>query len=360
VPDAVFVVPGPLDLRTGGSIYNARMVSALQRRGWNIAVRELDGDFPAPSSIAVASAAAMFATLPTDCVVIVDNLAYSAMPDVAIAAAERLKLVPLVHMSLAEEAGISEPIALTRADDERRALGVARAVVVTGRAMIDRVAAYGIASDRITLVTPGTDRAPIASGSGESVLQLLCVAALTPGKGHDVLFRALAENRRRAWHLTCVGSSTRCPETAQRLRDLVVALGLADRVTFTGELEGPQLDAQFERADLFVLATRRETFGMAVAEAVARAIPIVSTATGEIPALVGEGGVVVDAADPSTFITALTRVLADSAVRTKLREGVKAARLRLTGWDDAAVTMAAVVERVAGRPAGAPSRSERR
>jgi len=345
----VFVVPGRLNARTGGSIYNHRMVTALRSGGWTIDVIELDGEFPMPSADALDSAAAQLSTIADNTTVVIDGLAFGAMADVVVAASARLRLVALVHMLLAQEVGIDRATARRRETDERRALAAATAVVVTGRTMVDPMLSSGADIDRIAVVTPGTDRAPIARGSGSSSVHLLCVAALTPGKGHDVLLRALAANRDRDWRLICAGSETRSVATATTLREMVGALNLSARVSFAGELAGSELDASFDAADLFVLATFRETFGMAVAEALARGIPVVSTATGDIPLLVGsDAGVVVQAGNTEAFTAALTEVLADAVFRTKLRAGAIKARDRLSDWELAASKMSAVLEHVAG------------
>jgi len=343
----VFVVPGRLHARTGGSIYNHRIVSALRARGWAIDVHELDGEFPTPSADAIAAAATLLATVGDDTTVVIDGLAYGAMADVVVAASARLRLVALVHMLLAREVGIDRATERQREADERRALSAATAVVVTGRTMVDPVSSYGVGIDRIAVVAPGTDRAPIARGSGRSLVHLLCVAALTLGKGHDVLLRALAANRDRGWHLTCVGSATRSASTAAALREMVGALNLSGRVSFAGELVGSALDETFDRTDVFVLATVRETFGMAVAEALARGIPVVSTATGEIPLLVGtNAGLVVPVGNTEALTAALTEVLTDAAFRKTLRNGAIQVRDRLSDWDVAASKMSAVLERV--------------
>jgi glycosyltransferase involved in cell wall biosynthesis len=347
----VFVVPGPLHARTGGSIYNRSVVTALRARGWAIDVLELADEFPTPSTDALASAAALLATVADDTTVVIDALAYGAMADVVVAASARLRLVALVHMLLAHEVGIDRATARRREADERRALSAATAVIVTGRTMVDPVSSCGVGIDRIAVVTPGTDLAPVARGSDGSFVHLLCVAALTPGKGHDVLLRALAANRDQGWRLTCVGSATRSAATAAALREMVGALNLSGRVTFAGELAGSALDASFDETDLFVLATFRETYGMAVAEALARGIPVVSTATGEIPSLVGNhAGLVVPVGNTEAFTAALTEVLADAAFRAKLRAGAIQARDRLSDWDVAASKMSAVLERVADGP----------
>jgi glycosyltransferase involved in cell wall biosynthesis len=347
VSAAVFLVPGRLDARTGGSIYNQRMVAALRARGWTIDVHELDGSFPAPSSDALERASRVLASLQDGALVVVDGLVFGAMPDVVVREQARLRFVALVHMPLAWESGLDASTTAARERDERRALPAAAFVVVTGPSTLGAVAAYGVGRDRLAIVTPGTDRAPISPGSGGNEQHLLCVAALTPGKGHETLFRALAAHRDRAWRLTCAGSPTRTPGTVERLRASLRVSGLADRVTFAGELDGDALEAAYAVADVFVLATARETFGMAVAEALAHGIPVVSTATGAIPALVGsDAGVLAVPGDAAAFAQALSRVLTDAVFRIDLRSGALRARDRLRSWDEAAATMAGVLERV--------------
>src|SRR5262249_9427317 len=145
-----------------------------------------------------------------------------------------------------------------------------------------------VARERISVVVPGTNEARLASGSGSDTRHLLCVATVTPRKGYDLLVDSLAALASLPWKLTCVGSLTRSPDTVADLRQQLRRTGLEERVELIGELTGDALEAAFHAADLFVLATRHEGYGMVVAEAIARGIPVISTTTGAIPELVGE------------------------------------------------------------------------
>src|SRR5439155_6218310 len=135
------------------------------------------------------------------------------------------------------------------------------------------------------------------------------------GKGHEVLFGALALISQRNWHLTCAGSVERHPPTVERLRAVLRADGLEDRVSLIGEVDDEKLEACYDAADVFVLATLSETYGMAVAEALAHGLPVVSTATGAIPELVGSGnhedaaGLLVAPGDVEALARVLTLVL---------------------------------------------------
>ena len=217
------------------------------------------------------------------------------------------------------------------------------------RSTIAALAAYGVARDRIALVEPGTDRAPLARGSAGAPLQLLSVATITAGKGHEILFRALAALPDRDWRLTCAGSLDRDPATVERLRARLRAGGLEDRVSLAGELDAGALEACYDSADVFVLATLHETYGMAVAEALAHGLPVVSTTTGAIPELVGTGGngetggPAGAPGDAGALTAALTTIVGDARMREQLTEGARRVRDRLPTWDDAVDKMAAAL-----------------
>lgn len=344
------LVAGALDAPTGGSRYNRRMAEALVAAGWAVDVHELHGAFPHPDERAITAAAQVLASLPDGCATLVDGLAFSALPDVARHEASRLRLVALVHLPLAADVTFDKATRERLRPGERMALQAAALVVVTGEATRPLLGVHGIAENRITVVAPGTDRASLARGSGGPGVHLLSVATLSPGKGHDVLLRALALLPVELdWHLTCAGSLTRWPETAGRVRALVDELGFSQRVTLAGTLEGQHLDEAYDRADVFVLATHQETYGMATAEALARGLPVITTNTGAATTLLAPdtdhaAGVVVAPGDVSTIGQALTHVLGSAAYRAALAEGARRARQHLRTWDEAAWQLAAALE----------------
>ncbi|MCC7033747.1 MAG: glycosyltransferase family 4 protein [Acidobacteria bacterium] len=341
----VLVVPGRLDARTGGSLYNRHMAEGLRRLGWQVEVRELAGDFPRPDAAALEQAARVFAALPRGATVVVDGMAFSAMPDIAARESPRLRLVALVHLPIAADVGLDADTAARFEASERRALESARLIVVTGQAARPLLDRYALGADPIAVVEPGTHPAPLARGSGRATVHLLCVATLDHGKGHDVLLRALASIEAATWHLTCAGSLTRHPATAAHVQALARELGLDHRVSFAGDLETDALERCYDASDLFVLATRRETYGMAVAEALAHGLPVIATRTGAIPTLVGgDAGLVVPPGDVSALAQALARSIGDAQLRARLAAGARHARARLPTWDDAARRMAAALE----------------
>jgi glycosyltransferase involved in cell wall biosynthesis len=345
----VFIVPGRLETRTGGYEYDRRMVVGLRARGWSVEVRELDPGFPYPTSGALCGAARVLAAIPDRATVLIDGLALGAMPAEVEREASRLRIAGLIHLPLAAETGISQDVAARLEESERRAIAVASLVIVTGKVTMVALARYGVAARLITVVEPGTDRAPLARGSRHGPLHLLCVATVNPGKGHDILLRALAAAAPPGtWRLTCAGSLDRHPPAVQRLRAMLRADGLEAHVSLVGDLDAAALAACYDDADLFVLATLQETYGMAVAEALARGLPVVSTTTGAIPDLVGEdAGLLVPPGDPDALTVALSRVLGEPGLRERLADGARRVRNRLPTWDDAVCNMAAALERMA-------------
>jgi len=341
------VLPGDPAARTGGYEYDRRIVAGLRALGWDVRVHLLPDRFPRPTAADLALAARTFAALPDGAQVLVDGLAFGALPELAARESRRLRLIALVHHPLAAETGLSpgERQALERS--ERAALAEARAVVVTSPATAAALRPYGVAPSRILVVEPGTEPAPLSGGSrpGGGPVQLLCLATLTPRKGHDLLVRALAALRHRDWHLECVGSATRSPGTAAALAELVATLGLEERVRLRGELSSAALEAAWDAADLLVLPSHHEGYGMAVAEALARGLPVVATDVGAVAGLVGvEAGLVVPAGDQAALTSALDSLLGDAAARARLAAGAARVRRRLPDWAQACRRLAAALQ----------------
>lgn len=345
------MVPGRLETLTGGYEYDRRIVAGLRALGHAVTVRELDDSFPRPTDAARADATAALAQIPDRSLVLIDGLAFGAMPAEAEREARRLRLVAIVHHPLADETGLEAGTAVQLAESERRALAFVRTVIVTSDPTALNLRKYGVERDRIVVVEPGTDRAPLAKGSQGRFVQLLSVATLVPRKGHETLLGALARITSREWRLICVGSLTRDTRTVDRVRTLVRSRGIEDRVRLVGEVEGAPLAAYYDSADVFVLPTFHEGYGMAVANALARGLPIVSTNTGAIPALVDAqstmpAGLLLPPGDEPAWAAALKRIVEEPAVREQYAEGARRVREKLATWEDAAARMSAALESI--------------
>ena len=344
------VVPGPLDTPTGGYRYDRRIVRGLRATGRRTLVHELDGAFPNPSSAELEAADEALDALADGALACIDGLALGAMPAVAERHAGRLDLVALVHHPLMHETGLSPEAVERHRREEARALAAVARIVVTSPATRDGLAELDVDPARVAVVRPGTDEAPVATGSDDGVPALLCVATLTPRKDHATLLEALARVAHRPWRLTCVGSDEADPATAEAVRERVRALGLGDRVRLLGALDEAALAAHRASSDLFVLASRYEGYGMVFDEAIASALPIVATVGGAIADTVpAEAALLVPAGDVDALAGALDTVLGDERTRQRLREGALAARARLRRWDEAVAEFDAALEPDAAR-----------
>ena len=323
------------------------MIAGLAGLGWRVEHRALDASFPVPTQAALRQTEAVLASIPDAALAVVDGLAFGALPELAQAQGERLRLVALVHHPLAEETGLAPERAAALRQSETRALAQARRVLVTSAFTARLLAAYRVPPGHIRVVEPGTDPAPAALGSPDGQPRLLCVGALVPRKGHDVLLRALAEVADLPWGLDCVGATDRDPAwsgTLPRLRD---DLGLRERVRFCGVLSPRELNRRYAQADLFVLASRFEGYGMVFAEALARGVPILAARSGAVPETVPPGaGALVRPDDPAALAAALRGLLTDAGLRRRLAAGSRAAGLRLPTWPQVAAAFAAACEEV--------------
>jgi glycosyltransferase involved in cell wall biosynthesis len=318
---------------SGGNVYDRHLVAGLPALGRPVRVVAAPGRWPCPGGPDRVRLAAVLAAVPAGGVVLLDGIVACAAPDAIEAHARRLRLVVLVHLPLADETGPSSAQARALAAGERRALRAARRVVATSRATAHRLRAAG--HDRVTTAVPGVERARIAEPSPCGG-RLLCVASVTRRKGQDVLVDALARVVDLPWSLTCVGPLDRSPAFAAEVRERAARLG--DRVTFPGALVGDALDARYADADLVVLPSRAEPYGMVVTEALARGVPVVAGDVGGVPEALGcapggvRPGLLVPPADPGALADALRRWLTEPALRGHLRAAALARRPELPGW----------------------------
>ena len=336
-----FVVPGSLDTRTGGYRYDKRVTDDLASTGHTVNIHTLSSNYPFPGTAEHDEAERVLSSIQDGSVTVIDGLAFGVLPAVLARHAERLQLIALVHHPLALETGLNEAQALSLRNSERAALVHARRVITTSPSTTKSLADYGVAAHRITTIEPGTDSAPQARGSESERLNLLCVATLTARKGHGVLIKALSKVQQAApeiaWHLHCVGSTERDAPALTQVQDLVVNTGLSEYISLHGEADDAALAEHYARADVFVLASYHEGYGMVLTEALARGLPIISTTAGAIPDTVPANcGILVEAGDADALADALASVLGDSRLRSQLRDSALGARTQLRSWTDAA------------------------
>lgn len=338
------IVPAGVDDPTrpsGGNVYDRRALDGLRALGWTVAEHEVGGDWPTPGLPDLARLSLLLDRLPDGSLLLVDGLVASGAASVLPAASARLAVVVLLHMPLGPGAA------------EETVLASAAAVVTPSEWSRSQVRSwYGLR--RVHAVLPGSDPAPLTAGSDEGT-SFLCVAAVHPGKGHDLLLEALARLGERPWSLLCAGSLDVDPAHAATLQAQVYAHRWEHRVTFAGALDRRALEAAYHLADVVVLPSRSESYGMVVTEALARGLPVVATRVGGVPEALGRSpgrgvpGLLVPPESPAVLADALARWVDDRGLRTRLRTAAAARRGTLSGWDRTASGLSEVLVGVRGR-----------
>lgn len=335
----VFAIPGELQTTSGGYGYDRRMIAELRLLGWSIEHLQLPAGFPNPTDAELAETAARLAGVPDESLVLLDGLAFGSMPQIAGNEKQRLRLVALVHHPLALETGISVETAEKLKDSETAALAATRGVIVTSPATARTlIADFGVAEEHVHIALPGTEQAAPAPRGARDELLILSVGSLTARKDHRTLVSALEQVAARPWRCRIVGSDRMDPISASALRQQIEQAGLADRITVTGEVE--DIASEYDRADVFALASRYEGFGMAFAEAMVRGLPIVGCRGGAIPDLVDpRAGLLVEPGNVTRFAEALATLIDDPEQRRKFADGALAAGRRLPDWPETARTL---------------------
>jgi glycosyltransferase involved in cell wall biosynthesis len=177
------------------------------------------------------------------------------------------------------------------------------------------------------------------------MIQLLSVGAVVPRKGFDVLVAALARLTDLPWQLTIAGDLARDRTAATQLEADIARHGLEERVLVVGAVSAQRLAVLYAEADIFVLASHFEGYGMAYAEAVANGLPVIGSKAGAIPDTVPhDAGLLVAPGDVAAFAQALRSTIRDDDLRQRLAGAARAAAHELPIWRDSAEIFAHALE----------------
>ena len=348
---AVFAIPGDITSRTGGFIYERRLLEHLRAQGREVRHLQLPASFPDPSPPDMADAVAALSSVPAEVPLIIDGLVFGALETEGLAKV-RAPVFAMIHHPLALESGLSPARRAALARRETANLALATHVVVPSSHTASVLSSqFGVSPERISIAPPGF-RAVAGRRRELQPPLILSVGILHPRKGHDTLLEALARIGALRWQAAIVGAPWD-PEHATSLERQRDALGLATRVRFTGSVGEAELGELYGSATLFALATRYEGYGMVFSEALCHGLPIVACATGAVPDTVPAGTGLLAPPDNSTALAScLGALLSDGELRARMSLAATCAGRALPDWPDTAAIVGAALDRteIAGNP----------
>lgn len=341
--ETIFAIPGDLASPTGGYAYDRRVLAHLPAFGLPVRHVALPASYPSPRPGDLEITRKVLASTPPDATLLIDGLAYGAMPEHVIRGLGH-RIVALVHHPLCLESGLSDARRDELAALERQALAAAAHVIVTSRTTERIVAAdFAVPIEKITVAEPGTDPAPRSTGTG-TPLQLLAVGAVSRRKAYDTLVRALAPLEALDWRLTVAGATDRDTAAVAELDAVIAETGLAERITLAGTVVPATLDRFYASTDVFVMPSLFEGYGMVLAEAMARGLPIVCTTGGAAAETVPDGAALkVPPGDVEALTRALRTAIAERRVRARLADASWEAGRALPTWNETTRRIAAAI-----------------
>ena len=358
-------LPGDINTLTGGYLYDKHVSQELAEQGWDVDILSLDAGFPIVDEAVKQATVQRLAAVAPDRDLVIDGLALGALGEHAQAIRLRRVFVALVHHPLALELGLAPDVAQKLHTSERVALGAASGVIVTSpttsQTLIDQ---YGVAADQIEVIEPGVDRPRVSPSASPSALphtsppkpdlkdtnvplKLLSVGAIVPRKGFDVLIQALSQLADLPWTLDIVGDDQRAAETVTQLTALIAQCGLTDRVQLLGAQPREALNHHYQQADVFVLASHYEGYGMAYAEALAWGLPTIGTNGGaSAQTLDTPAARVVPTNDAPSLAMALRDLMTDERTRADMRAAALKHASALPTWSSVGERFARALNRM--------------
>jgi glycosyltransferase involved in cell wall biosynthesis len=342
-----FFVPGCFPPTTGAIVFDTRLAAELRALGHAVTFVPVAGQHPWPDGAARASAAELWqAHRPThpDDRAVIDGFCLYAFDGLE----ERLheaRAITMFHHPMSLEPQLSVPEQSAYAEIEQRLLpSLARIVVPSEAGRAQLRAAMALPAEAIAVVAPGIPDPGRSTGSGGRACHLLAVGSLIPRKGHDTVLRALASLSDLAWRLTICGDPGIDPAHAAALRAAAEAPGLTGRVTFPGACSPEDMDSLWRSADLFVSGSCFEGYGMAVAEAVRRGLPLAVTSGAAVPDVIPpEASVIVEPGDHVQLSKGLRRLIFGAPLRRELADAAWRAGRAFPSWADQGRCFAALL-----------------
>jgi glycosyltransferase involved in cell wall biosynthesis len=328
-----FLVPGDLHTLTGGYLYNMQMINGLKKKGYTIRVLGTDWqwkDRDDPEKIC----RRQLEKIPPGSCAFIDSLILGHLHNIVQEYGDRIKFLGIIHLPASYD--VSTGIQGKLADEEFEAMNHMRHLVVTGQFTFDLLCNAGVNPVKISTVHPGTGEFPRKRKYEPIPSKLLCIANYSALKAQDVLIHALYRLNEWKWTLHLYGDTDRDTDYAETLRSLILELKMESRVTMHGIVERHEISTVFLNADLFVMPSLFESYGMALVESLAHGIPVVTTSAGNIPYTVPDGmGLLTEPGNEEQLADAIRSLFDDPAKYSSLCTAASRYYLQARSWEQA-------------------------
>ncbi len=290
---------GKLNSISGGYIYNRELVGALNKQGFSVTVHDI-------SSVTVMQQTLI--KLSVGSCVIVDSIIAPAFATAYDSHHQSLRVVYLCHLPLGLRPSLSDAERNQLNALEHKIIECAQLTICTSEFTKNWLSKFN-SSTRYLVILPAVNPAfrPLKHKSKSRSVHLLCVANILQSKGQLAVIQALCAIETRSWHLRLVAGQDVCDKDyLTQIHQTIRANKLEDQVQLIFNCVGSELLHAYQHADAFVLATQFETYGMALAEARACALPtIVNDVGGVRESTYLPSTIYVDSESPQDFKHAL-------------------------------------------------------
>ena len=344
----LFVIPGDINLPTGGYRYDREIISAWKASNINVKLVSLEGNYPFPSEADKTSAIKAISNFPYGDIAVVDGLLGGVSPDFLKALSKHMPVVALIHHPLCLENGLDNTTAKMLEASERKGLEFVSSIITTSDTTAQTAQSlFGFDTSNIHSVPPGVDRVAKSKGSGSNTVHLLCIGSVIARKGHKYLIQALAKLKHLNWKLDCYGNTEFDPELFTEITQLIADEGLSQKIKFHGTVSDKRLEEAYHMADIFVLPSLYEGYGMVYAEAIIRGIPVIGTTAGAIPKTVPKTcGILVEPENIKMLTDALNQLITDKKIRLEFAEGARKSEPNFPTWEGSAHKFAHILRKL--------------
>ncbi|MCP4231650.1 MAG: glycosyltransferase family 4 protein [bacterium] len=349
----LFLVGNYEPVKTGGEKYHFEVIRALRNAGYDVKIHT---EYDLPDNKRYGAAAwsgyrELFAETPDYPVIVTAHGMHKRQLPALRYARNKLgtRIITVVHHLIHPlKSGLGAQI---EKQFEKQYLHQADYAITNSEFTTGEVTKLGFDEDKISIVYPGIN--PIVPRSAipdNDIPRLLSVGFLGERKGYHVLVKALA-GVEGDFRYDIAGDTGVNPDYAESLRKLITDMDLTDRVNLRGYVDADELEALKEEADVFVMPTLHEGFGIAALEAAAYGLPVITSAAGAIPELFTDykNALLVKPGDSLSLREAILRLIMEKELRVKLAEAGPQIPFARRSWDEVGEDFVAALNTIFGR-----------